>query len=302
MPTQSDIRKSITDSILTALASGTAPWRKPWSSNGCSGSPKNAVSQRSYSGINILLLAIAAEQQNLRSRFWATYRQWQSLGCQVKAGSKGTQVIFCKPCTKTVERDGVECEDKFFLLKTFYVFNADSCEGESAERYRAIQQPVGEHEIDQRHQQAEEAIVATGADIRYYGDRAAYYPEHDYIQMPSRSRFESPEAFYSVALHELAHWAEKRIGWDRKKPENTYALGELIAEISGCFTCAELGLPVEQSLGNHASYLQHWIDQMREDHRFIFRATAQASKATDFILSFSRQPEAELEPEEVLAA
>ena len=36
---------------------------------------------------------------------------------------------------------------------------------------------------------------------------------------------------------------------------------------------------------------------MKSDPRFIFQASAQASKAADFILSFSRPTEAELEEE-----
>jgi len=37
--------------------------------------------------------------------------------------------------------------------------------------------------------------------------------------------------------------------------------------------------------------LQHWLEQMKENPSFIFRVSAQASKASDFILSFSRKAE-----------
>jgi antirestriction protein ArdC len=35
---------------------------------------------------------------------------------------------------------------------------------------------------------------------------------------------------------------------------------------------------------------------MRGDHTYIFRAATQASKVTDYLLSFSRKPEEVLEP------
>jgi antirestriction protein ArdC len=51
---------------------------------------------------------------------------------------------------------------------------------------------------------------------------------------------------------------------------------------------AELDLPTTTNLQNHASYLKHWLDGMAGDSKFIFKATSQASKAVDYLLSFSR--------------
>jgi antirestriction protein ArdC len=68
-------------------------------------------------------------------------------------------------------------------------------------------------------------------------------------------------------------------------------LGELVAEISSCYACRELGVPASDDLSNHIAYVKSWLQAMRNDPRFIFMASAQASKATDFILSFSRKPE-----------
>ncbi len=67
-------------------------------------------------------------------------------------------------------------------------------------------------------------------------------------------------------------------------------MGELIAEMSACLMMAELGLPTTTNLENHAAYLKHWLDGMAGDSKFIFKAAAQASKAVDFLLSFSRTP------------
>ena len=75
-------------------------------------------------------------------------------------------------------------------------------------------------------------------------------------------------------------------------------MGELIAEMGSCFLATELGIPIAENLPNHASYLQNWLRAMKNDHKFIFQASSQASKAADFILSFSR---VEQPNEEVLA-
>jgi len=47
---------------------------------------------------------------------------------------------------------------------------------------------------------------------------------------------------------------------------------------------------------NHVAYLESWLKGMNGDPRFIFRAAAQASKAVEFVLSFSRDRVAIVEP------
>ena len=139
-------------------------------------------------------------------------------------------------------------------------------------------------------------IEATGADIRYGGNEAFYRSGEDFIQVPFRHQFETAEAFYETTFHELCHWTEKRVGFDRSQAENTYALGELVAEIGSCFLMGELGLPTTSNLTNHASYLKSWLKGMNGDPKFIFRAAAQASKAVEFVTSFSRNVVAITEP------
>ena len=109
MPTQKEIREEITTRIVTALESGVSPWRRPWRMSKNSGRPANVVSKNPYNGVNPLLLTIAAMQHGFNSKWWATYQQWATLGCQVnkrpanvETGHWGTGIVFCKPVTKTV--------------------------------------------------------------------------------------------------------------------------------------------------------------------------------------------------------
>ena len=64
---------------------------------------------------------------------------------------------------------------------------------------------------------------------------------------------------------------------------NNYAREELVAEITGAFVCATLGIiPTVR----HADYIGSWLEVLHADNRAIVRAASQASKAADFILSF----------------
>lgn len=300
MSSQNELRTQITAQIVDALTrGGLPPWRQPWRADKNCGTPTNVVSKKSYTGINPLLLAIAAQKHNLQSRWWGTFNQWSDLGGKVKArpahippGRWGTQIVFCRPINKTEKSaDGEETDKTIFFLKTYTVFCLDQVEGASLDHLRAGNAPLTSDEVHDRHEKAEWVIAATFADVRHGGDRAFYRPKEDFIQVPERERFESAESYYETLLHELTHWTEhpSRLNWNRAEKENSYALGELVAELGSCYLMSEIGLPTADTWANSAAYLGHWLKAMNADPRFIFRATAQASRATDHVLSYSRQ-------------
>ena len=45
--------------------------------------------------------------------------------------------------------------------------------------------------------------------------------------------------------------------------------------------------------GNHAAYLKNWLEALKNDRNYIFKAAKQASKVTDFLLGFVKKPEPE---------
>jgi antirestriction protein ArdC len=309
MSKQSEIRQQITNRIVEALKAGTAPWRKPWSDLANTGHPANVVSKRSYSGVNPLLLELVAQERSYSSRWWATFRQWHELGLRVKArpshvrpGEWGTRVVFCKPVTKPVARtDADESDDgqpnqrqsRFFLLRTYTVFNAEQIEGDGSEKYLA--RPCNTSTFVD-FAPAEAVIAATGADVRHGGNRAFFRPSDDYIQMPPKDAFESQVAYYGTLTHEACHWTGHETRLNRLKrnarfADAAYSFEELIAEIGGCFLCSEVRVPQSDDLSNQHAYLGHWLGILQQDPSAIFSAASQASTAVDFILSFSRKEE-----------
>ena len=225
-----------------------------------------------------------------QSKWWGTFNQIRFNGAAVEKGQKATKVILWKPVScKRIDERGKETDDSFLVMRQFSVFNAEQTTG--LDQFR-VGHCKPQDAAEDRYEHADDVIDATGAKINYGGNRAFYSASEDAIQLPHRYQFDTPEDFYETAFHELCHWSERRVGFDRSKPENSYALGELVAEIGSCFLMGELGLPTTQNLDNHAAYLRHWLDGMNEDPKFIFRASAQASKAVDFLLFFSRTSEA----------
>src|SRR5882724_299738 len=92
-----DIFQRVTDVIVKAIEDGAGSYRMPWrTSGGFANSPINAVSKKPYRGINVLVLWAVAQEKGYTSGTWATYKQWQELGCQVRKGEKSANVVFWK--------------------------------------------------------------------------------------------------------------------------------------------------------------------------------------------------------------
>ena len=290
------IREEITQQIVDSIESGgLPPWKKTWRSCPNSGWATNVVSREPYSGVNPIICMIASIKHGFSSKHWATFKQWKQLGGQVmkrpeqvKPGKWGTRIVFAAPITKTKKsKSGEEIEDKFFMLKTYTVFNIDQVSGDHLDHLRAGYSDDTRSEFE-RLEHAEAVFAATGADIRHGGDQCYYNSLTDHIQMPKREAFDSE--YYESLAHELIHFSlnERRLNW-KASTDHKYAEEELVAEIGACFIACELGIPITEKLDNHCAYLKGWLSRMKEDSGFIFRASSAASKASDFILSFSRE-------------
>lgn len=294
MPSNNEIRTEITQTIVgTIEAGGLPPWRKSWSSSPNFGFPTNAATGNRYSGANVILCLMAAMRFGFESNHFATYKQWQQLGGQVRkrpsnvpAGHWGTRLVFAKPIKKKrTDSDGNDVEDKFFILKPFTVFNVDQVDG----NFDHLQSSTS---ADTRNdfeclEHAEAVFNATNADVRFGGDRCFYSPTTDHIQMPNPEQFDF--AYYESLSHEFIHWTlnERRLNW-KPTTATQYAEEELVAEIGACFLSLELGISVTDDLSNHCSYLDSWLSRMKEDAGFLFRASSAASKAVDHVLNYSK--------------
>jgi antirestriction protein ArdC len=290
MATQTEIRNSITQKIFDAVKSGdTLPWRKTWSSiPDPVRFPTNISSGNAYRGINCLICQHEANEKNYPVGYWATYKQFQALGQQVRRGERSTQIVYYKQIKKTRTNDqGKEETTTFPLLRTWNVFNISQTDGELADKFLtpSTSAPVE----DDDHDEFFDVIEATKADIRYGGNRAAYYRSPlDFIQMPHREQFEDFSAFADTLSHEVVHWSGAKHRLDR---ELTYAQEELVAEIGAAFLLQSTGVP-HPHLDNTTSYIVSWLKVSEgQDARFIFKAASLASTAVDFIMGFSKANE-----------
>ena len=286
MQSQSEIRQDITNRIIESLKKGKIPWRKTWSGMSGPRMPTNYVTKRRYSGINIPILWGASQERGYDVDYFATFNQWRSIGASVKRGEKAIHVVLFKPVSKIVkDEDGTERKEQFPVIRIFPVFSIHQINSETIEPL--LNQPACPEFVHEQKAEFEKMVAATKADIRHGGSKAAYFrsPE-DFIQMPEENRFESFPAYAETLAHELGHWTESRLDW-----KGTYAEGELRAEMAAVFTVSALNIPDSNDLTNHAAYIGSWLEALKNDPKFIFKASAAASKSADYILSFSKPQE-----------
>jgi len=284
---RTNLYDEVTSRIIAELEAGRIPWVQPWGTAGTGpGLPRNALTSRNYSGVNVLILWGAVIAHGYPSQGWLTFRQAQDAGGAVRKGEHGTTIVYADRFVPEgekarVEREGGDAKAIPFL-KRFTVFNVAQCEGLRS-GLAADPAPLPEREIVPV---AEAVIAASGVDVRIGGDQAFYVPAHDFVQVPPQPAFFEQINFYRTCLHELTHATghASRLGRDLTNAfgSKDYAREELIAEMGSAFLCAALGIvPTVR----HADYIGSWLEVLRGDNRAIFRAASAASKAADWILA-----------------
>jgi antirestriction protein ArdC len=97
------------------------------------GLPRNAVSGRPYSGINVLILWGAVIEGGYPSQDWLTFRQAMAAGGCVRKGEQGVTVCYADRFTSEAEKQrSAEQDDdarSIPFLKRFVVFNVAQCDG-----------------------------------------------------------------------------------------------------------------------------------------------------------------------------
>lgn len=287
---RANLYNEITDKIIAELEAGRVPWVQPWGTAAAKAPlamPKNASTNRQYSGVNILILWGVVIERGFTGQSWLTFRQALSLGGHVRKGERGTTVVYADRFVPNDEKrraaETGEDAQAIPFLKRFTVFNTDQCEQLPDDIATAAPPPPAgliEPTVDA-------LITASGIPFRIGGDRAFYATAEDYVQVPLPQAYFEPINWHRTALHELGHATghPSRLNRDQSGSYGTkkYAFEELVAELSSAFSCASLGIvPTVR----HADYIGSWLEVLREDNRAIVRAASQASKAADYLLGF----------------
>lgn len=283
-----DLYRTVTDKIVAAIEAGAGRFVMPWHVGAATGRPTNALTGHGYRGVNVLALWAEAVMSGYGTGWWASYRQWERLGAQVRRGQRGSVIVFYNHLN-TAPTEELDDSRYRLVARAFRVFNLDQVDG---------WQPSGSAPVAMVEllTEVEAFVAATKAVVVHGGSRACYRRDYDRIELPSRDLFRgSPtssasEAYYGTLLHELTHWSGASHRLDRtfgaRFGDNDYAVEELVAELGAAFLCADLGIANEPR-PDHAAYVASWLEVLQDDRRAVFTAAARANDAAAYLQSLS---------------
>ncbi|KAB2328963.1 DUF1738 domain-containing protein [Cytobacillus depressus] len=271
------IYEMVTNKIIEKLEAGTVPWRKPWV--GKSGSARSWKTQKSYRGINTLLLEPGE---------YITFKQVQEAKGKVKKGAKSEIVVFWKWLEKENEEGETE---KIPLLRFYKVFNINQCEGIESKWNEDIQE--FEHDPIEEAENIIKGYMNKPSLSWQSGIGAFYQPGNDHVNVPPMKDFPKVEEYYCTMMHELIHSTGHKSRLNRegvtgtlKFGSQTYSKEELIAEIGATMLNGIAGFS-EVTFDNSVAYIQSWLNKLKNDKTLIVKAAANAQRAVDHILGVS---------------
>jgi len=313
MPTNfKPLHEQIAEKLIAELKAGTSPFQKPWTDDNSAGyfTPLNPTTGKNYRGMNALWLAMQGHEDPR----WMTLKQASFNHWTVEKGAKATLINFVKqtdirpllddqgqpvlkengkPQTQTVKLDKP-------IITTAFVFNGEQIKG-IPEWKEAYDEKIATRQWTPI-ERAELILADSQAEIRHGGNQAFYQPAKDFIQLPNKEQFDAAAKYYATALHELGHWSGHESRLDRPMNDKfgtpDYAREELRAEIASLMIGSELN--IGHDFGQHAAYVDNWIEVLEKEPNEIFKASADAQKIFDFVLGFEQKREQQLEAAEIV--
>lgn len=273
-----NVYQMVTDRIIAELEQGIIPWNKPWT--GVKGGAFNRISRKPYSLINQMMLRHQGE--------YASYKQWQSCGGQVRKGEKAEQVVFWKVYQTREEKDGEEVVHSIPVLKYYSVFHISQVDG-----VEPIEKPelADTEPLEDAEKVLMDYIGREGIKFETSVSNKAYYaPLMDAIHLPVIGQFTDAAEYYSVAFHEATHSTMKESRCNRSQKlaafgSESYSKEELVAEIGSATIMNIIGIETPATFKNNAAYIQNWLQVLRNDNRFVVSASSKAEKAVKYILN-----------------
>lgn len=242
------------------------------------------------------------------------------LNIHVRKGEGSTPIIFWKKLEKSfvVKKDDEEIEDDepteeeleeqerddfqtvnktFWMLKQYFVFNVEQIEWNGWDYVKELKLK------DESRMEVAKSTLSTMESARKfltvnYKNGAprimetatktnCYSPMFDVVEMCVSASFRDTDTYFATLAHELAHSTGangrlNRIKTSARFGSQSYAVEELVAEISAQMLCSIVG--IKSTYENTVAYLQSWTKKLSSIENSCLYAFTNACKAVDWIL------------------
>lgn len=300
-----ELAQDLAGALIEAIETTPADWSRPWRAAGAASYPHNVKTGNPYTRGNVFTLLMVANARGYKTGQWATFNQWNDMGCKIRKGQNkangcgGVTLEKWLPLykhpgeAKTKPKKCCEQCQPVMIPKTFTVFNAEQVEGEFSD---APNFPTDAPQFLPGAGEVRDYFDRVGADWREIPSDGAYYsPAGDFIVTPEAGQFDTVGGFASTVAHEFTHWTGNPARNDRdmsgKFGSESYALEELVAELGAVIVCNVLGLE-HQPLETHGAYLASWLKALKSDDgpKLLWQVARQAGKAAEYITERATAP------------
>jgi antirestriction protein ArdC len=305
--------QKLVEAVIELMEAGTAPWRRPWDGRS-GGHHLNLLSGRRYRGANPVLLTFGMHLRGSALPYWCGFAEAKARGFVPRKGSKAVAIVRPQvqgrstptessptahgqpspgpgePASAPAAGDQqVGAQERTWIrYKPLPLFNAADLVGPGLEELieqRRFSEGLGRRSEPERLAAAEAVLGAWPVPVSDGGEQACYWPEADRIQLPDRCAFHSAAAYYATWAHEGIHSTGhcQRLGRDLGGDfgSEAYAREELVAELGAVLLGDRLEIGSDSA--NHAAYLAHWVQLLRQSPRLLFQVLSEARRAADLI-------------------
>jgi antirestriction protein ArdC len=268
-----------------------------------------------------VLLTLGMHLRGSSLPWWCGFAEARARGLHPRRGCRAVHVLRPQRISAQAEENADREEDDAgrtggttpasrtggIRFRPVAVFNAADLEGESLARLiaeRRRQAGLASRSEPERLQTAEAVLRAWPVPVRHGGDQACYLPSLDRIHLPTREAFHSAAALYATWAHEAIHSTghPSRLGRDLsgsatggEAAQRAYAREELVAELGAVLLGDRLEIGSDGR--NHAAYLSHWVELLRESPRLLLQVLGEARRAVDLIAPEASSPSRNDTPE-----
>lgn len=269
-------RLELVSDIIRDLKNGVPPWHCPWDHH----FPSNHLTNKSYNGINILILWRAASRNQWDCSRFLTFKQVKRMGGSISKGERGTR-IFYFDLVDVLDEEG-KVEHVRPIYKSSIVYNV-------AQTNLDYEQPSLARDANHKDVSVlRDTLKYLNIPLFEQGNEAYYHWGRDCIVMPKLGQFHSMGDYLATAWHEVIHATGHELRCGRgfgtaSRESSGYALEELVAEIGSKMLGVRLGFKPGR-YSSHESYIKHYIELLKGNYNMLFKAASLASTAVSYIV------------------
>lgn len=259
------------------IAKGEAPWQTKRAA-GEPVLPRNAITDRRYTGGNAVYLAVRGKDRGFTDQRWVTARQLKDAGAKTTPRAVGERILY---------RD--DSNTKQPVWRTATVYNVEQTRGLDLARRPPIPEWAGAQRADALLEKAGVPINKTSGDLSYYDAKS-----HQ-ITMPARERFATQADYYSEALRQALHATGHPDRMNRKTFRTAHADGmdpkavapeRLRTEMATMIAADRMGVGYTPAPDNGSAKL--WSEALKQEPRAIHRAAAEAHRMVQSLVRTAR--------------